>query len=350
MSQLLSEAMHGIERAVEKAAAHAVEAAQAAQEAQRNATHVAQRNQTQSAQAVKPQGTFGQTKMWFLPALQSVLNTSRVKRPAEVASQSPPPPWAPASLFLNWPGVRQLLGPRLPVFASNATSTNWSTGIQSNHSSNSTLLPRLRCGRCNGTHALAHAHLQRARRRLPRPPLPQRRLLSTVPWQEKHGRQFTGRRSLQPNVTAGLEELWKSPHFLNSPRLPQLMHLNNTRGNSTQPTWICASGFAQTLEATTALGCADALALALSTTALVSCFTTLLCVWLLLRYRQKGTPAEPLDLTSDKRPPDLITSSIVDFDPPPLDSSPDSTSPLASPIKRLMHFVPRSDRKFSALC
>jgi hypothetical protein len=301
--------------------------------------------------------------MWFLPALHSVLNASRVNRPAQVAPQSPPPPWAPASLFLHWPGVRQLLGPRLPVFVVNATSTNsststnrstntnWSTSTNSSHTSNSTLLPRLRCGRCNGTHALAHAHLQRARRRLPPPPLLQRRLLSTLPWQEKDDRQSTGRRSLQPNITAGLEELWKSPHFLNSPHLPHLRHLNNTPRNSTQPTWICASGFAQTLEATTALGCADALALALSTTALVSCFTTLLCVWLLLRIRRNATPPNTLDLTSDqKHPPALITSSIVDCHPTSLDSSPDSISPLASPIKRLMHFVPKSDRKFSALC
>jgi type II secretory pathway pseudopilin PulG len=356
MSQLLSEAMHGIERAVEKAAAQAVEAAQAAQ--------ASQRNDTQAAHAVKLHPTFGQPKMWFFPALQSVLNasrTGRANRPAEVQSKSPLPPWAPASLFLNWPGVPQLLGQRLPVFAvHNATnwsthepnssnssnSSNWSNAMNSSNSSIATFMPlRLRCGRCNGTHALTNLHLQRARRRLPPPPLLQRRLLSTLAWREDDEsgthRRSAARRSLQPNITASATEIWSSPHFMNSPHVP---HLNRT--------WVCASGFAQSLEATTALGCADALALALSATALLTCFVTLLCVWLLVWRRRHAGTDTPAKLADElQRPPAVMTSTLVDDEPlsvTPLTS--DAASPLASPLQRFMNFVPKSDRKFSALC
>jgi hypothetical protein len=241
-------------------------------------------------------------------------------------------------LFLSWEAVQKMINPRLPQFTvdghhGNATTmqnrTLWNES-QSNWTlsngtlwtpnftlPNITLTPGLRCGHCNHSFALAPAHLQRARSRHAQPLLLQRRLLSIDSYErllsiETHGR---ARRSLQPNWTATGAEIWSSPHFL---------AFQNHSINNSKQTWICGADLAKELEAWTALGCADALALVLACTALLVCVVTLACVWMMTRrLRQpEDAPAKLGDELS--RPPALMTATLVDGEP--LDDSPGGSS------------------------
>lgn len=288
-------------------------------------------------------GALAQTKNWFVPAMNSALNTSVSRKPREQAAISPP--WAPASLFLSFEAVQKMINPLLPHFTvnSNVTVQN-STHLNDSHNNwippwkwrpNSTLTPRLRCGHCNHSFAVAPSHLQIARRRHPPPLLLQRRLLSMDSY-ERLSMNSGVRRSLSPNWTASAAEIWSSPHFLNSP------FLHNHSYNNTQPTWICGADFAKRLEASTALGCADALALVLACTALALCVLTLTCVWILTR-RLRQAPDPPEKMGDElSRPPALMTATLVDAEQP--------VSSPQSPMQRLMNLVPRPDRRFSALC
>jgi len=211
-------------------------------------------------------------------------------------------PWAPASLFLSFEAVQKIIHPLLPHFTVNDTQlngTSWTPPWK--RTPNSTQTPRLRCGHCNHSYAIAPHHLQRARRRREPPLLLQRRLLSLDSYErllatEMHGR---ARRSLQPpNWTASAADIWSSPYFLNSLQYSY----NNTA-------LMSACG------ASTALGCTDTLALVLACLALVVSVVTLACVWMISRRsRQPEITPEKLDK------------------------------------ERFLKLVPQPDKKFSGLC
>lgn len=356
MSQLLAEALHDVQRVAEIAAAKTAFVVQhppgfdlsgvdqTPALANSNSSLPNGQNLTDHRRLF---GALGQSKSWFMPALNSALNTSLSRKPREQAAISPP--WAPASLFLSFEAVQKMIHPLLPDFNVTGSATIVANGTQSNETHanwmppwkwrpNSTLTPRLRCGHCNHSYAVAPIHLHVARRRHA-PPLLLRRRLLTMDSLERLSMSSGARRSLTPNWTASAAEIWSSPHFLNSP------FLHNHSYNNTQQTWICGADFAKRLEASTALGCADALALVLACTALLMCVVTLSCVWMLTR-RLRQPPDAPEKMGDElSRPPALMTASLVDGETPV--GSPES---VQSPLQRLMSMVPRPDRKFSALC
>lgn len=355
MSQLLIEAVHEVQRAAEIAAATTISVVQhppgfdapvvdlpiPTPLADFNISVTTEQNTTKNRRLY---GALGQSKSWFMPALNSALNTSLSRSPREKDAISPP--WAPASLFLHWDAVKKMVVPLLPQFVVHKNATVWNetvwNGTVWNMSEwNETVRNKtyakhplqLRCLQCNHSFATAPAHLQRARRRHSPPMLLQRRLLSTEIYNEAallstELYHDNGRRSLGPNSTAMATEIWNSPHFLNM--------------NSTGQSSICAGDFAKRLEASTALRCADALALVLACTALFVCMLTLACIWMLTRrLNQEIETPEKLG-TEGHRPVALMTATLVEGDSG--ESSP------KSPLQRVFGLIPRPDRRFSALC
>lgn len=285
MSQIFAEVVHEVQRVTEIAAEEASKVVHVSSElvsdfvSESNTTHTT--NATNDTNARRLYGALVHNKGWFIPAMNSAVNTSLVRKPREKDAIS----WAPASLFLSFDAVQKMIHPLLPHFTVNDTQlngTSWTPPWK--WTPNSTHTPRLRCGHCNHSFANAPQHLQRARRRREPPLLLQRRLLSLDSYErllatEMHGR---ARRSLQPNWTASAADIWSSPYFLNSPFQQSY--------NNTALTSLCGPG------ASTALGCTDTVALVLACLALLISVVTLACVWMLSRrLRQPEITPEKLE-------------------------------------------------------
>lgn len=155
------------------------------------------------------------------------------------------PPWAPASLFKHWPGVREPAAPRLPRFPANATR----------------LAPP------------APPHLHRVLRR--RAPQSARRLLQLYAFGGED--EYATVPTLQPQQLAGVPGLADLRHDLR----------HDLRA------WSSANGTQGLAPPAAALACTDALALAVTATALLTCLLTLACVWLAARRQRPPAPPPP---------------------------------------------------------
>jgi hypothetical protein len=151
------------------------------------------------------------------------------------------PPWAPASLFLHWPGVREQVAPRLPRFPANATRLAPPAP------------PRLHC-------VLRRRAAQSARRLLQLYAFGGEDEYATVP-------------ALQPQQLAGVPGLADLRHDLRA--------------------WSSANGTQGLAPPAAALACTDALALAVTATALLTCLLTLACVWLAAQRKRPPAPQPP---------------------------------------------------------
>ncbi len=155
------------------------------------------------------------------------------------------PPWAPASLFLHWPGVREQVAPRLPHFSRPANATR--------------LAPP------------APPHLHRVLRR--RAPQSARRLLQLYAFGGED--EYATVPTLQPQQLAGVPRLAELRHDLHH----DLRAWSNGTQNLAPPA--------------AALACTDVLALAVTATALLTCLLTLACVWLAARRKRPPAPPPP---------------------------------------------------------
>lgn len=179
---------------------------------------------------------------WAEEQLQSAERTLRngtwFPTPEAPQASARLPPWAPASLFKHWPGVREPAAPRLPRSPANATR----------------LAPP------------APPHLHRVLRR--RAPQSARRLLQSGGEDE-----FATVPTLQPQQLAGVPGLADLRHDLRA--------------------WSSANGTQGLAPPAAALACTDALALAVTATALLTCLLTLACVWLAARRQRPPAPPPP---------------------------------------------------------
>jgi hypothetical protein len=212
--------------------------------------------------------TIGQPQLWWVPAVKH-------------ANASAPrlAPWAPASLFKHWP-------PPPPAHPGPAH-----TGTR--------------------THPHAHLHRRLLRRR---EPSSARRLLQLT-WDEAHwdeahpyltGGQLVKHQlpAAEPQQLAGVPDLSDFKAFAWS-----YARMNHT---SAAPCAGCAAGLAHRLEASTGLACADALALAVTSTALLTCLLTLVCVWLLTQHVRRQPPP-PAKLAAEL-PPARVGSLVPEPD------------------------------------
>jgi hypothetical protein len=226
MSQLLTEALQDVRWAEEQ-----LEAAEAA---------VLARNGTQLLPEI------GQPKLWWFPPVKAVkqvkpANHSNVTFPVPRLPPLPPrlPPWAPASLFTHWPGARAQVAPPLPHFSLPFTP-HFSPHFKPPHLTNLTTRD--------------HHRLHRIVRR--REPASARRLL------QLHA-------VAEPQQLAGVPDI--AVTYADFKALAWSRASTNHTGAPGAP-------------------CADALALAVTSTAVLTCLLTLLVVWLLARRLRLHDP------------------------------------------------------------